>query len=155
MPLCKTGGGSFMVLDLDGTMNNCDDEILNPSRRPVREFSVRSTSDNGNNCAKPMVDEVNTFSGVVFIPICDGDCTTTGGSHATYHVIRVAAFFLDYMSDQNSGQNLGLRGQRVDPRPHRRQRRAAPSAGWFVRYVTKGPVTGGPSREPARSASSS
>ena len=57
-----------------------------------------------------MVDEVNAFSGAVLIPICDGDCTTTGGSHATYHVIRVVAFYLDYMSDQNSGQNLACEG---------------------------------------------
>ena len=60
MPLCKTGGGSFMILDLDGNTNNCDDEMTATAGHPVRRaFPWRSTSDNGNNCAKPMVDEVN------------------------------------------------------------------------------------------------
>src|SRR6185436_16221026 len=30
VPLCKTGGGSFMVLDLDGIKNNCEEEVLHP-----------------------------------------------------------------------------------------------------------------------------
>ena len=47
-----------------------------------------------------MVDNVNALSGhVVFIPICDGDCVTSGGSHATYHIIKVTAFYLDYMAE--------------------------------------------------------
>ena len=36
VPLCKTGGGSFMILDLDGTPNNCDDEVTNP---PAIQFA--------------------------------------------------------------------------------------------------------------------
>ena len=43
VPLCKTGGGSFMILDLDGTPNNCADEVAEPARDPVRRPS-RSTS---------------------------------------------------------------------------------------------------------------
>src|SRR5215217_3328429 len=30
VPLCKTDAGSFMILDLDGTMNNCDEEVSDP-----------------------------------------------------------------------------------------------------------------------------
>lgn len=145
VPLCKTGGGSFMVLDLDGNTNNCDDEILNPPAVQFASFPVTVNSDNGNNCAKPMVDAINTFSGkVVFIPICDGDCTTTGGSHATYHVIRVAAFFLDYMSDQNSGQNLACEGNGSTLVPIAGNGSSSCIAGWFVRYITTGAVSGGP-----------
>src|SRR5207253_5042680 len=90
VPLCKTGGGSFMILDLDGTPNNCDDEVTNPPAIQFSSFPVDVSSDNGNNCAKKMVDAVNALSGhVVLIPICDGQCVTNGGSNATYHIIRV------------------------------------------------------------------
>src|SRR5690349_2965465 len=106
VPLCKTGGGSFMILDLDGTPNNCDDEVTNPPAIQFASFPVDVQSDNGNNCAKKMVDAVNAKAGqVVLIPVCDGDCVTGNGCYAVYHVIRVAAFYLDYMSDQNGGHN--------------------------------------------------
>jgi hypothetical protein len=145
VPLCKTGGGSFMVLDLDGTPNNCEDEVANPPAVQFASFPVTVQSDNGNNCAKPMEDEVNAKSGqVVFIPICDGDCTTTGGSHATYHIIRVAAFFLDYMSDQNGGQNTACQGNGTTLVPIAGNGSSSCIAGWFVRYITTGAVTGGP-----------
>ena len=91
VPLCKTGGGSFMILDLDGTHEQLRRRGHQPARhRSSPSFPVDVQSDNGNNCAKRMVDEVNAKSGqVVLIPICDGDCVTSGGSHAIYHVIRV------------------------------------------------------------------
>ena len=44
VPLCKTGDGSFMVLDLDGTMNNCDDEAANP---PAKQFAASRRSPVG------------------------------------------------------------------------------------------------------------
>ena len=84
------------------------------------------------------------------IPICDGQCETIGtGSHAFYHVIRIAAFYLDYLSDSNNRNNsacalttsptygtsivniVGGNGS------------SSCLAGWFVRYVTSGPVGSG------------
>ncbi len=122
-PLCKTGGGSFMILDLDGTPNNCDDEVNNPPAIQFATFPVDVQSDNGNNCAKKMVDEVNAKAGqVVLIPVCDGDCVTGNGSNAVYHVIRVAAFYLDYMSDQNGGNNTACQGNGTTLVPIARQR---------------------------------
>ena len=145
IPLCKTGGGSFMVLDLDGTMNNCEDEVANPPAKQFASFPVIVQSDNGNNCAGQMADEFNARSGeVVLIPVCDGDCTTTGGSHATYHVIRVAAFFVDYFSDQNGGINPACQGNGTTLVPIAGNGSSSCIAGWFVRYITSGPVTGGP-----------
>lgn len=145
VPLCKTGGGSFMLLDLDGTMNNCDDEVTSNFKTQFAAFPLEVQSDNGNNCAKEMVDEVNAKAGgPVLIPICDGECTTTGGSNATYHVIRVVAFYLDYMSDQNNGQNLACEGNGTTLIPIAGNGSSSCIAGWFVRYVSKGPVTGGP-----------
>jgi hypothetical protein len=145
VPLCKTGGGSFMILDLDGTMNNCADEVNNPPAIQFPDFPVDVQSDNGNNCANQMVDEVNAKSGqVVLIPICDGDCITAGGSNATYHVIRVAAFYLDYMSDSNSVSNPACQGNGTTLVPIRGNGSSSCLAGWFVRYITSGPVGAGP-----------
>jgi hypothetical protein len=144
VPLCKTGGGSFMILDLDGTPNNCDDEVLHPPAIQFDTFPVDLDSDNGNNCAKQMVDAVNAMSGkVVLIPICDGQCVTTGGSKATYHIIRVAAFYLDYMSDQNGGKNTACQGNGTTLTPIRGNGSSSCIAGWFIRYITSGPVGSG------------
>ena len=144
VPLCKTGGGSFMILDLDGTPNNCADEVTNPPAIQFPNFPVDVQSDNGNNCAKQMVDAVNAKSGqVVLIPICDGDCVTGHGSNATYHVIRVAAFYLDYMSDQNGGHNTACQGNGTTLVPIRGNGSSSCLAGWFVRYITSGPVGAG------------
>jgi hypothetical protein len=134
-----------MILDLDGTMNNCADEVANPPAIQFADFPVTVQSDNGNNCAKQMVDEVNKKSGqVVLIPVCDGDCVTSGGSHATYHVIRVAAFYLDYMSDQNGGTNPACQGNGTTLKTIAGNGSSSCLAGWFVRYITSGPVGAGP-----------
>jgi Flp pilus assembly protein TadG len=144
VPLCKTGGGSFMILDFDGTPNNCADEVANPPHLQFPSFPVDLNSDNGNNCAGQMVNEVNKKHGqVVLIPICDGNCVTNNGSNATYHVIRIAAFYLDYMSDQNGGHNTACQGNGTTLIPIRGNGSSACIAGWFVRYITTGSVGGG------------
>jgi hypothetical protein len=150
VPLCKTDSGSFMILDLDaslgGPMNNCDEEVTNPPSIQFVSFPATVQSDNGNNCAKDMVDAVNAKSGqVVLIPVCDGDCTTNEeGSHASYHVIRVTAFYLDYMSDQNGGLNPACQGNGTTLVPIAGNGSSSCMAGWFVRWVTNGPVGAGP-----------
>ena len=104
-----------------------------------------------------MVDEVNAKSGqVVLIPVCDGDCVTSGGSNAVYHVIRVAAFYLDYMSDQNSGNNTACQGNGTTL-DHDRAATAARAASPAGSSATSRPDPSGPdrSRGPAPSASSS
>jgi hypothetical protein len=145
VPLCKTGGGSFMILDLDGTPNNCDDEVTQPQPPRLGVIPTTVASDNGNNCAGEMVDAVNALSGrVVLIPICDGDCVTGEGSHAEYHIIRVTAFYLDYMSDQNGGQNTACEGNGTTLVPIAGNGSSGCIAGWFVRYIDRGPVGTGP-----------
>jgi hypothetical protein len=145
VPLCKTDGGSFMILDLDGTMNNCDDEVVNPPAIQFADFPATVQSDNGNNCANEMINQINAKSGqVVLIPICDGECVTSGGSHADYHIIRVTAMYLDYFSDQNGGQNIACEGNGTTLIPIAGNGSSSCLVGWFVRYISSGPVGAGP-----------
>ncbi len=149
VPLCKTGGGSFQILDLD-TSQRCDDEIANPPRIRWETLPVDVPSDNGNNCAKPITEYVNAHlrGTTVLIPICDntvGDpCGTSGGSHATYRITRVAAFYIDYMSDSNNKNNpechefVDGSGNLVDEIAGNGS--SSCLVGWFVRYITAGPV---------------
>jgi Flp pilus assembly protein TadG len=149
VPLCKTGGGSFMVLDLDGTKNNCDDEVTNPPPIQWDTFvGLLVDSDNGNNCAKKMVDEVNALHGEeVLIPICDNnDCNTSGGSHAQYHVNGVVAFYIDYMSDENNNNSLCQTHTNPDGQVLQTISGNGSSsciAGWFIHFTFDGPVTSG------------
>lgn len=149
LPLCKTGGGSFQILDLDPSLR-CDEEIANPPLITWDTLPVDVGSDNGNNCAKPITDYVNAhYKGkTVLIPICDntvGDpCGTEGGSHASYRITRVAAFYIDYMSDSNNKNNPECH-EFTDPYGNHVDEIAGNGSsscivGWFVRYITAGPV---------------
>jgi len=151
VPLCKTGGGSFMVLDLDGISNNCEDEVLHPRSVQWDSFPVDVASDNGNNCAHQMEDAVNTLHGkTVLVPICDDNqCNTSGGSHATYHISGVVAFYIDYMSDSNNPNNSLCQTHTNSDNPPQQLVTIAGNgsssciAGWFVRFITTGPVGSG------------
>jgi hypothetical protein len=149
VPLCKTDGGSFMVLDLDGTRNNCDEEVKIPPPIKWDTFPVTVASDNGNNCGKRMVDEVNAKSGeIVLIPICDNnECNTSGGSHAEYHVTGVVAFYLDYMSDSNNQNNSDCQSHTSSTGQVLQAISGNGStsclAGWFIHFITQGPVGAG------------
>jgi hypothetical protein len=138
-----------MVLDLDGTKNNCDDEVTNPPPIEWDTFPVSVDSDNGNNCAKKMVDAVNALHGkVVLVPICDNnDCNTSGGSHAQYHVTGVTAFYIDYMSDQNNKNNPDCQTH-TNPDGQLLQTISGNGsssciAGWFIHFIRTGPVGSG------------
>ena len=83
------------------------------------------------------------------IPICDNDCSTSSGSGGKYHIIRIAAFFLDYISYSNSTANpecrLSVSPTYGTPIENITGGNGSSSciAGWFVRYVTSGPVGSG------------
>ena len=107
VPLCKTGSGSFMILDLDPD-KDCEEEVANPSSIQFYDFPVDVPTDTGNDCPKKIEDAVaaeNLQGTVQMIPICDGDCVTRGGSDGTYHIIRMVAFYVDYISYANAGSN--------------------------------------------------
>lgn len=151
VPLCKTGGGSFMILDLDPD-KNCYEEVTNPSSVQFQNFPVNVHTDVGNDCAKKIEDAV-TDKGlqghVVLIPICDGECSTEAGNNGTYHIVRIAAFYLDYVSYSNSPKNsacsLTTSPTYGTPMVNAIGGNGSSSciAGWFVRYVTSGPVGAG------------
>jgi hypothetical protein len=125
---------------------------MNPTSIQFADFPVYVNTDNGNDCAKKIEDAITArhLQGKpVMIPICDNDCKTTGGSNGQYHIIRIASFYLDYLSYSNSPNNSAC------------ARTTSPTygtslvnivggngsssciAGWFVRYVTRGPVGSG------------
>ena len=57
VPLCKTGSGSFMILDLDPD-KDCDEEVTNPSSIQFDDFPVDVATDTGNDCAKKIEDAI-------------------------------------------------------------------------------------------------
>ena len=152
VPLCKTGGGSFMFLDLDPDLT-CAEEVLTPPAIQFAAFPTSVGTDVGADCAKKVGDAI-TDAGlagtVILIPVCDADCVTRSGTTTNYHVVRIAAFYLDFIS--YTGNNPS--DSTVQPC----ERTTSPTygtplvpfvsgnasdgcmAGWFVRYITAGPV---------------
>lgn len=147
VPLCKTGAGNFMILDLNPSMS-CEEEIQNP---PAVQWDLPTwvDSDNGNDCAKKIAENMPAwYHKVVTIPICDASpdspCNQQNtGSNAQYWIVKVTAFYVDYMSYTNNKNNslcqshdglVTIAGNGSD----------SCIAGWFVRYITVGPVGPGP-----------
>ena len=151
VPLCKSGDGSFMILDLDAD-KSCYEEVADNLSTQFADFPVDVHVDTGNDCAKKVEEGIvdGSLQGkVVLIPICDGQCSTQSGTLADYHIIRVTAFFLDYLSYSNDPNNSACRLTTsptygtsmvniVDGNGS-----SSCMAGWFVRYVTSGPVGSG------------
>jgi hypothetical protein len=148
VPLCKSGGGSFMILDLDPD-KNCYEEVINPSSIQFAAFPVDVATDTGNDCAKKVeqaIEDEGLQGKVVLIPICDDECSTESGSGGKYHIIRITAFYLDYLSYSNSPHNSACTRTESPtygtPLVNITGGNGSSScmAGWFVRYVTSGPV---------------
>jgi hypothetical protein len=152
VPLCKTGGGSFMFLDLDPDLD-CGEEVLQPPSIQFDTFPVDIATDTGADCQSKVadaVDDAGLQGKVLLVPVCDNDCITNSGTNSAYHVIRIAAFYLDYISFEGSNPN----NNQTEPC----ERATSPTygtplvpfvtgngsdgciAGWFVRYITSGPV---------------
>jgi hypothetical protein len=152
VPLCKTGGGSFMFLDLDPTLT-CAEEVLTPPAIQFAAFPTDVNVDIGADCAKKVgdaIDAAHLQGKVILIPVCDAACVTKSANNATYHVVRIAAFYLDFVSYVGNNPNDNT----VQPC----ERTTSPTygtplvpfvsgnasdgcmAGWFVRYITAGPV---------------
>lgn len=151
VPLCKSGGGSFMILDLDPD-KNCEEEVTNPTPVQFAKFPVDVATDTGNDCTKKIEDgtaAAQLQGTVVMIPICDGDCATTSGSGGTYHIIRLVGFYLDYISYSNNPSNSACKLTNSPTYGTSLVNLVGGNgsssciAGWFVREVTNGPVGSG------------
>ena len=152
VPMCKTGAGVFQILDLDPNLS-CEEEVLNPPNVQFQQFPVDVQIDQGNDCAKKIEDAMTArdLQGkVVMIPICDGACHTQGsGNDKFYHVIRIASFYLDYLSYSNNDNNGACSastsqtfGTDLDNIVGGNGSSSC-LVGWFVRWVTSGPVGSG------------
>ena len=152
VPLCKTGGGSFMFLDLDSDLD-CGEEVLQPPSIQFDAFPVDIPTDTGGDCQSKVaqaIDDADLQGKVLLVPVCDNDCITHSGTGADYHVVRIAAFYLDFISFTGNNPN----NNQTEPC----ERATSPTygtplvpfvsgngsdgciAGWFVRYITAGPV---------------
>jgi hypothetical protein len=148
IPLCKSGDGSFMILDLDPD-KDCEEEVSNPTKLQFKDFPVLIPVDTGNDCAKKVEQamSLSELQGTVLLfPICDLDCVTTSGTNAEYHIIRITGFYVDYLSYSNN-ENNGECARTTSPTYGTSlinivggNASASCMAGWFVRYMTSGPV---------------
>lgn len=152
VPLCKTGGGSFMFLNLDADLD-CGEEVLRPPSIQFDTFPVNIDTDTGGDCQTKVaqsIDDADLQGKVILVPVCDNDCITNSGNNSQYHVVRIAAFYLDFISFQGNIPN----NNNTEPC----EQATSPTygtplvpfvsgngsdgciAGWFVRYITSGPV---------------
>jgi hypothetical protein len=134
-----------MILDLSTDLD-CDEEVRQPSATKFDFFPTDVTSDNGNDCATKILPEVNKLQGTVaMIPVCDGACTTAGGTNAEYHIIKVASFFIDFISDNTADCQQTISPTYGTPlTPIWGNGSDSCLAGWFVRYHNTRPVGAGP-----------
>ena len=155
MPLCKTGGGQLPDPRLRPGLK-CDEEIQQGIQVTLT-LPGYVDSDNGNDCAKKIVDAVNALHGkVVNVPICDNGAGRAAPgrqlrygerrSNAQYHIVKIASFWVDYMSESNNankpnsavpghpGVRSFLPGTDIDGNGS-----SSCLVGYFVRYVTAGP----------------
>ena len=149
VPLCMSGAGSFMILDLDPN-KDCYQEVVDPTPIQWNDFPVWVNTDTGNDCAKKVaqgIADANLNGTIVNIPICDNDCSTTSGSGGQYHIVRVVSFYLDYISYSNNVNNSACRLTTSPNYPGSTiinitggNGSASCMVGWFVRYITNGPV---------------
>ena len=155
VPLCTTGPGSIGWLDLGP--GNLASEIVIPSNRA---FNLPTWLQTQTGAVNAVEDEINdNYAGkVILIPMFDGTCrvepagtdfldcpedkrgTDPVGDNTWYHIPKFTGFFLDRAYVQGSdpeckqapGSPLMGGGGSV-----------ACMKGWFIRFITQGPVTSG------------
>jgi hypothetical protein len=156
VPLCTTGPGSIGWLDLgDG---NLADQISNPSNRA---FDVPTWLQTQTGTVDAMHEPLKAYIGkVVLIPLHDDTCKeqplgvtvadcTAGpgvGDRTWYHIPKFAAFKIYGVYLKNDGGVKPRDACNEDPgEPFviSTSGSVACLKGWFVRYITTGPVIPG------------
>lgn len=153
VPLCTTAPGSVGWLDLGP--GNLAEEIENPTNQA---FDVPTWLQTQPGNVSSVEDEINdNYAGeVVLIPMFDGTCRVqpTGtalsdcpngqegvGNNTWYHIPKFTAFFLDqaYVQGNVTGPCNSPPGS-----PFVGGNGAVNCMkGWFIRYITQGPVISG------------
>ena len=101
-----------MILDIDPD-KDCEEEVANPSSiqfNDSRSTSPPTTATTARRRSRTRSALKHIQGTVQMIPICDGDCVTSGGSGGTYHIIRMVAFYVDYISYSNDPSELHCAG---------------------------------------------
>jgi hypothetical protein len=156
VPLCTTGPGSIGWLDLgDG---NLADQIANP---PNRAFDVPTWLQTQTGTVDAMQDPMEEYIGeVVLIPMFDGTCvdepvgTALGdclggegvGDNTWYHIPKFAGFLIyDVFFKNADGDNPKVACNSAPGAPYVNTTNGSVACmkGWFVRYITVGPVVPG------------
>lgn len=160
VPLCKNGPGAVGWLDLGGG-GNLEDQIITPNPGPFDLPTwLQTKPGNMNNVDAAM----NTYDGqIILIPMFDGtckdkptglaltDCTAGAGvgNNTWYHIPQFTAFLLDHAYIQgnnhpecNSSPGSPFVGGKGS---------TSCLKGWFIKYITQGPVVpgGGGSQDPS------
>ncbi len=146
-PLCKVGPGGVGYLDF-GCGGNLAAQILNPCHDAFEIPTWIHTSPGNPNSVE---NEVNTYAGkVVLIPLFDAtcrdvpvsgltqDCTDPGnGNNLYYHIPKFVAMLLDHAYIQG---NNGPACNTAPGIPIGGNGGTSCLEGWFVEYITQGPV---------------
>lgn len=151
VPLCKVGPGGVGWLDL-GCSGTLSQQITNPCNASFDIPTWLHTSPGNPNSVET---EMNTYRDkVILIPLFDGtcrsvptstllpDCTDPGnGNNLYYHIPKFAGFLLDqaYIQGNNGPVCNSAPGITVTPAAGGNGGTSC-LKGWFVRYVTQGPV---------------
>ena len=151
LPLCKNGPGGYGWLDLStlGCSGNLATQISTPCNHAINIPTWLQTQPGNNNSVEDVLN--NNWAGkVILIPLFDGTCTRVpnpgpdcpigdlgNGNNLYYHIPVFGAFLLDhaYIQGRNDECNAAPGGPPVGGNGG-----TGCLKGWFVRWVTQGPV---------------
>ena len=156
VPLCTTGPGSIGWLDLGG--GNLAQQITNPTNRT---FDVPTWLQTQPGTVDAMQTPLEAYIGrVVTIPLFDGTCKdeppgtalgdcTSGegvGNNTYYHIPKFANFKISGVYLKNGGginPKVDCNSAPGSPFVNTTNGSVACLKGWFVKYITVGPVIPG------------
>jgi hypothetical protein len=151
VPGCKVGPGGVGWIDM-GCGGNLKQEVANPCNQALSIPTWLQTNPGNPNSVD---SAMNSHDGqIILLPLFDGtcrsipssgllgDCTDPGnGNNLYYHIPWFAGFLLDhaYIQGDNSVPCNSAPGITVTP-PSGGNGGTSCIKGWFVRYITQGPV---------------
>lgn len=159
LPLCRSasgGSGAFGWLDLDPSIPNLPGEIDGPLNTAVNIPDWFQTQPGNPNSVEDELLEY--YREPVLIPLNNGACRTdpgtdpcpaadTGtdpvGNNTWYYVHTLAVFYIEHVHVQGADVNACASAPGLYPPPSTSGGFLGCLKGWFVNYVTAGPITPG------------